>query len=111
MLQVIHTSDNAKTVSSLRERYPNAHVHDSTFSAFFDEANKPENKAALPVVTAEMGDAWIYGVPSDPLKAATFRELSRARDECISSGACNKSSPAMRDFDRLLVKIPGTNVP
>jgi hypothetical protein len=101
-------SDNAGTLKSLRKAYPNATVHASTFSAFFDEANKPENKKGLQVVTAEMGDAWIYGVPSDPLKAATFRELSRARGECISSGACNKSSPAMQTFDRLLVKIPGT---
>ena len=35
-----------------------------------------------------------------------FRELARARDECVGSGACNTSAPAMRDFDRLLVKIP-----
>ena len=90
----------------LRAQYPGAHVHCSTFSAFFDEANKAENKAKLPVVTAEMGDAWIYGVPSDPLKNAQFREVARARDECVSSGACNTSAPAMRDFDRLLVKVP-----
>ena len=35
-----------------------------------------------------------------------FRELARARDECVGSGACNTSAPAMRDFDRMLVKIP-----
>lgn len=53
-----------------------------------------------------MGDAWIYGVPSDPLKNAQFRELSRARDECVKSGGCDLSSAAMHAFDRLLVKIP-----
>ena len=51
-------------LEELRKQYPGANVHSSTFSAFFDEANKPENKDQLPVVTAEMGDAWIYGVPS-----------------------------------------------
>ena len=33
--------------------------------------------AALPVVTTEIGDGWLYGVASDPLKSAMFRELSR----------------------------------
>jgi hypothetical protein len=93
-------------LEKLREEFPGAHVHSSTFSAFFEEANKPANKAGLPLVTAEMGDAWIYGVPSDPLKNAQFRELARARDECIEVGACDPDSAAMRSFDRLLVKIP-----
>ena len=64
------TGDNSGPAGSegyldkLRQLYPGANVHASTFSAFFDEANKRENKDQLPVVTAEMGDAWIYGVPS-----------------------------------------------
>ena len=45
-------------------------------------------------------------MPSDPLKNAQFRELGRARDECVASGGCDITSAAMKDFDRLLVKIP-----
>jgi hypothetical protein len=105
------TGDNSgpsfgNALAKLREENPGAHVHFSTFSRFFDEANKPENKAGLPVVTGEIGDAWIYGVPSDPLKNQQFREMGRARDECINSGGCNVESDAMKDFDRLLVKLP-----
>eukprot|EP01052_Picozoa_sp_SAG31_P022598 SAG31_NODE_1804_length_7234_cov_3.340855_5_plen_463_part_00 len=51
-------------------------------------------------------DGWIYGVPSDPLKNAQFREAARQRASCIVSGRCNPASPAMRAFDRLLVKVP-----
>lgn len=29
------------------------------------------------VVTSEIGDTWLYGVPSDPLKNVWFREISR----------------------------------
>jgi hypothetical protein len=54
-------SSDFKGLDGLRKKYPGAHVHFSTFSKFFDEANKPENKAGLPVVTGEIGDAWIYG--------------------------------------------------
>ena len=31
----------------------------------------------LPVVSEEIGDTWIYGVGSDPLKVARFREVAR----------------------------------
>ena len=58
------------------------------------------------MVHPHINKAWIYGVPSDPLKNAQFRELSRARDECVKSGGCDLASAAMQAFDRLLVKIP-----
>ena len=94
----------AGALTGLRKRFPAAYVHSSSFTAFFQEASKPENKAKLPVVTAEIGDAWIYGVPSDPLKCAQFRAVARVRDECLSSGACVLAD--LKSFDRMLVKIP-----
>ena len=59
----------------------------------------------LPIVTAEIGDGWIYGVPSDPLKMALFREAARQRQACIAAGECDPGAPAMRAFDRLLMKV------
>ena len=49
--------------ATLRSAYPAAEVFASTFDAFFAVANQPEIKAKLPVVTEEIEDAWIYGVP------------------------------------------------
>ena len=57
-------------------------------------------------MTEEIGDGWLYGVPSDPLKNAQFREAARQRSACLASGACDAKHPAMRAFDRLLVKVP-----
>ena len=38
--------------------------------------------SALPVITKEMGDTWVYGCPSDPQKVARMRVINRAwRDE------------------------------
>ena len=91
---------------SLRKRFPGAKVKTSTFEAFFDVANSADVKPLLPVVTEEIGDAWIYGVPSDPLKNAQFREAARQRAACLSSGACDAEHPALVAFDRLLVKVP-----
>jgi hypothetical protein len=70
----------------------------STFDAFFQIANLPEIRAQLPVVTAEIEDAWIYGVPSDPLKNAQFRVASRQRLACLESGRCSADSKAMQRF-------------
>ena len=51
-------NSNFGGLEQLRKANPGAHVHFSSFSAFFDEANKPENKRGLPVVTAEIGKFW-----------------------------------------------------
>ena len=92
--------------AALRALYPRAAVKASTFDAFFDAANAPAVKAQLPVVTAEIGDGWVYGVPSDPLKNAMLRETARQRSACVGAGVCDPASAAMRAFDRLLVKVP-----
>ena len=51
-------------------------------------------------------DGWIYGVPSDPLKNAQFREAARQRLVCVEAGECDPSSAEMRAFDRLLTQVP-----
>ena len=41
-----------------------------------DIANAVEPfRRQLPVFTGEVGDTWIYGVASDPLKVARYREV------------------------------------
>lgn len=36
----------------------------------------------------EIGDSWIHGVGSDPLRVADFRAASRARAACVADPAC-----------------------
>jgi hypothetical protein len=64
-------------------------------------------KAKLPVVTAEIGDTWIQGASSDPLKVALFRSASRERAKCVATESCDPAadSPAFKDFERLLLKV------
>ena len=69
-------------------------------------------------VTEEIGDTWLYGVPSDPWKNVAFREMSRIRRLCVEQGShnnnnnnndgggCNVEDMTMQRFDRLLTKIP-----
>ena len=62
-------------------------------------------KATLPLVTAEIGDTWIHGADSDPLKVAWYRSALRQRSACLEAGECDPSEPAFKTFDRLLMKV------
>ena len=57
--------DVARFYAQVEQKYPGAKVSASTFDEFFKVANEPAVKAQLPVVTEEIGDGWLYGVPSD----------------------------------------------
>ncbi len=73
-----------KIYSDLRKRFPNAEVTASNLTGI---ANAIEPyRERLPVVTQEIGDTWIYGVPSDPLKVVRYREVARLRSEWIADG-------------------------
>jgi hypothetical protein len=78
-----HTADEiAKTYSDLGAQFPNAQIIPTSLTEI---ANAVEpHRANLPVVTQEIGDTWIYGVSSDPLKLARFREVARLRRDWIA---------------------------
>jgi hypothetical protein len=69
-------NDGPSTDLSIYERhwneisqvFPNAEIIPSTFDNFTQHLDNAKDK--LPVVTAEVGDTWIYGVPSDPQKVS-----------------------------------------
>jgi len=70
--------------ADLAARFPNAEITACNLSEMAN-AIKPYREK-LPVVTEEIGDTWIYGVASDPLKVARYREISRMRDAWIAKG-------------------------
>jgi hypothetical protein len=70
---------------NLKRRFPNAEVRAASL-AEMAEGLKP-HWDALPVVTAEIGDTWVYGCSSDPMKVARYREISRLREKWIERGA------------------------
>ncbi len=70
-----------KTFDRLRAQFPNATIQAATLS---DVAAATEPiRSQLPIVTQEIGDTWIYGVPSDPPKLAAYREVSRLRRQWL----------------------------
>ena len=81
-----HTPEEIAAIhAELAARFPNAEITACNLS---DMANALQPyRAQLPVVTQEIGDTWIYGCSSDPLKVARYREVSRLRDAWIAQGA------------------------
>jgi hypothetical protein len=81
-----HTPDEIVAIyADLQRRFPNAEIAAATLSEM--GAAIAPHRASLPVVTQEIGDTWIYGVASDPLKVARYREIARLRDTWIAQGA------------------------
>lgn len=80
-----HTPEEiAKIYSDLNEKFPKAEIIATDLTAIA-HAVEPY-KDSLPVVTQELGDTWIYGVSSDPLKLARYREVCRLRQQWIRDG-------------------------
>ncbi|MGI8744202.1 MAG: DUF5054 domain-containing protein [Bryobacteraceae bacterium] len=80
-----HTTDEAKQVyADLRSRFPKAKITASNLSEIAAAVNVFRDK--FPVVTGEMGDTWIYGLSSDPVKVGRYREMARLRREWIKDG-------------------------
>jgi len=85
-----HTMDNMGPQSpeqvkgvfrEFEERFPGAHIFASTLSDF--AANLAAVRDSLPIIRDEIGDTWIHGIGSDPIKVARYRELLRLRTEWL----------------------------
>jgi hypothetical protein len=77
-----HTEDEIRTIyANLRHQFPNATITASNLSEVANAVDAFRDE--LPVVTQEIGDTWIYGVPSDPVKVARYRETVRLRKQWI----------------------------
>jgi hypothetical protein len=104
-----HTNDNhgpqspegvEATFAELQARFPGAELRASTMDAFAVALERV--RETLPVVTGEIGDSWIHGGATDPLKLARLRELLRLRKNWLAAGQVQRSDPAYRAFCRNL---------
>jgi hypothetical protein len=80
-----HSMEEIRQIyANLRKEFPGAVITASNLS---DIANAVyPYRDQLPVVVDEIGDTWIHGVPSDPIKVARYREVARLRREWIADG-------------------------
>mmetsp|Transcript_43781 Transcript_43781/g.76864 ORF Transcript_43781/g.76864 Transcript_43781/m.76864 type:complete len:807 (+) Transcript_43781:83-2503(+) len=69
----------ARVWQELSKSFPNAAIYASTFDNFTQHLT--EFRDRLPVVEKEIGDSWIYGVPSDPQKVSRMRVINRVYED------------------------------
>ena len=80
-----HTAEEiAKVHAEYAARFPKAEVTACNLTEMARAIQPYRDK--LPVVTEEIGDTWIYGPASDPLKMARYRAVARLRDEWMAKG-------------------------
>jgi hypothetical protein len=107
-LSFAHTNDNMgpqsvpQTVEVHRHmahEHPDVRVKASTLDAF--GRRMWERRDDFPIVDLEIGDSWIHGAGSDPVKLASFRQLQRLYDGFEAEGL----NPARLAFGRGLALV------
>jgi hypothetical protein len=73
----------AEIYDRLAASYPKAEISAASLAEIANAVDP--HRASLPVVTGEIGDTWIHGAGSDPLKVARYREVARLREGWIAA--------------------------
>src|SRR5215467_11755132 len=80
-----HTLEEIReTYRTLSGEFPNAQVIPASLSEISNAVDA--HRGSLPILGGEIGDTWIHGVASDPLKLARYREVARLRQDWIAHG-------------------------
>ena len=69
---------------TLKSRFPDAQIIPTSLTEIANAVDP--HRGSLPVLTSEIGDTWIHGVASDPLKLARYREVARLRQGWLAQG-------------------------
>src|SRR5690606_13951501 len=92
-----HVLEAHRTVA---ERFPGAGIRASTLDGFARALAVSGAVQALPVVTSEIGDPWLFGAGSDPQKVRGLRDVLRAR-----TSAADLDEEVRRSVDRDLLLV------
>ena len=87
----------------VQAEFPNASLQASDGFDDFVKTVLPVQHT-LKTLTHEMGDSWIYGGSTDPVKVATYRAAMRVRKACRASGRWQDDGAPEEMFDRFLMK-------
>jgi len=92
-----------KTWFDLHNEFPGSNIVPSTFDNFTNTLlSIPDSN--YPVISAEIGDTWIHGVASDPIKLAKIRRAEKLRTNCVNMGQCDFTDSRFWNFSRLFLK-------
>ena len=92
-----HTIQQIKEIfQTARTNYPNAKIESTSLNDVAKDVQKMLDK--IPVLTSEIGDTWIHGMGSSPLRIAHYRALSRLFTQWLQTGKLDRNHPSTIDF-------------
>ncbi len=111
-IEIAYTGDNTgpqnadkirRLMADLRKKYPGAEVVASTLDDFAAALRPIRDR--LPVVREEIGDTWIHGCGTDPVKIGLYEDLLRLKTEWLADGSLSPEQPYYHRFmtDLLLI--------
>jgi hypothetical protein len=112
ILRFVHANDNQPppdadavraAFAEARRAHPGADVVTADIDAFADLVWS--RRARLPLITAEIGNAWIHGIAADPAKLAGFRRLCAWRRAQLDHRPALARSRAFFDFSTSLLLV------
>lgn len=95
--------DVLSQLEELEKKYPGAAVEASTLDAYAGKLW--ERREELPVITEEIGDTWIHGIASDPVKVSGFRRLLGLKDQWKRQGKFDYEGPEFHGFMENLLMV------
>ncbi len=113
LLWFAHSEDNTgpqtresvlAVFARVRSLYPAANITASTLDAYAATLNPIRD--SLPVIGGELGDTWIHGAGTDPIKVAGYRALLRLRRGWIAGKGMAADDPEIVRLERALLPIP-----
>lgn len=109
-----HTHDNMGPPGSVDEvlemfkqlemNYPDYEIVASTLDAYAQSLQPYVNE--LPIINQEIGDSWIHGIASDPLKIADFKRLLQFRNKWVKEGKLLVDSKEYQEMSNYLLMVP-----
>ncbi|MEY8353031.1 DUF5054 domain-containing protein [Lachnospiraceae bacterium 54-53] len=90
-------------IKALERLYPNAEVEAASLEAY--AGRLWERRETLPVITEEIGDTWIHGIASDPVKVRDFRRLLALKDRWKQEGSFDWKRPEFHGFMENLLMV------
>ena len=92
-----HSIENIKTIyANIKKKYPNASIAATSLNEVATDLQTMKNR--MSVITSEIGDTWIYGMGSSPMRIARYRALSRLYTQWLQTGKIDAGASATVDF-------------
>ncbi|WP_312445319.1 DUF5054 domain-containing protein [Lacrimispora sp.] len=92
-----------RQLKALEKKYPGAAVEASTLDAYAGKLW--ERREKLPVIREEIGDTWIHGIASDPVKVSIFRRLLSLKDQWKKQGKFDYEKQEFHGFMENLLMV------